>query len=68
MQKITIGNTQVNIINSESGSRLVYGTRTGEWYAVGATDRDYSAGLTIAEFRELGEAGARARYLSPTLA
>lgn len=41
----------------------VYETRTKKWYLVGSEDRDYSAGISQTEFKELGKQKAKEKYL-----
>jgi len=43
--------------------RWVFGTRTNKWYLVGATDRDYSCGISQQRMRKIGRKAARNEYL-----
>ena len=45
--------------------RYVYGTKTNKWYLVGKSDRDFKDGLSLAEFKRLGQEKAKEKYLSP---
>ena len=47
--------------------RWVYGTRTGKWYFVDETDRDYASGITREEMKELGPDAAKEKYLNPKI-
>ena len=47
--------------------RWVYGTRTGEWYLVDESDRDYASGISYDEMDKIGFDAAKAKYLSPAL-
>lgn len=44
--------------------RYVYGTRTNRWHLVDESDRDYEYGFTPAEFKRLGKAEAKEKYLA----
>jgi len=47
----------------QNEKRFVYGTRTNKWYLVDASDRDFEAGISQNEFKELGSDVAKALYL-----
>ena len=49
----------------EETKRWVFGTRTEKWYLVGPDDRDWVCGITQDEMKQLGEAAAQTKYLSP---
>ena len=47
--------------------RYVYGTRSKKWHLVGESDRDYQYGFTPQEFKKIGRAKARKKYLQGRL-
>jgi len=56
------------IINSCSlRAKLVYGTRTKQWYLVDTYDRDYQYGIDPEDFDKMGEKLARETYLAASV-
>ena len=67
IKEIKIGETIIVLeTNNMNQAKLVYGTRSNRWHAVGESDRDYRTALTFDEFKALGEAASKEKYLMPS--
>lgn len=47
--------------------RYVFGNKHNKWYLVDETDRDFASGIPVYEFKKIGEAAAKERYLGPSI-
>ncbi len=44
--------------------RWVYGTKKNKWILVGPEDRDFESGISQDDFKRIGKAAAKKKYLN----